>query len=143
MKFVYLSRHFNRSGYYILEDLIHNRKGDILGLIVPNTRSLLDHPVFAWIELLRYRLELFWYKTEDCRFKRSIVLLARRNNVPVYYVKSVKTEKFYSLLKVLSPELIVLGGGWLELLPARIIDFPKLGIINTHPSLLPEFRGGD
>ena len=37
--------------------------------------------------------------------------------------------------------MIVLGGGWHELLPERVFNFPRLGCINTHPSLLPEFRG--
>jgi methionyl-tRNA formyltransferase len=40
-------------------------------------------------------------------------------------------------------DLIVLGGGWPELIPGRVIRLPRLGIINTHPSLLPEFRGTD
>ena len=40
-------------------------------------------------------------------------------------------------------DLIVLGGGWPELLPLNIIEAPLIGSINTHPSLLPDFRGTD
>lgn len=143
MRVLYLSRHFNRSGYYIFEELLNTRKRDILGLVVPDVMNILDYPFISWLEIIRYRLETLWFRAEPCRFMKSIVKLARKNKIPVYFIKSVKNDEFYNLLKNVSPDLILLGGGWPELLPERVISFPRLGVINTHPSLLPEFRGGD
>ena len=47
------------------------------------------------------------------------------------------------LLSSFKPDLIVLGGGSPQLIPERIINLPRGGVINTHPSLLPQFRGTD
>ncbi|WP_157962239.1 methionyl-tRNA formyltransferase [Winogradskyella aurantiaca] len=67
--------------------------------------------------------------------------LALKNHIPIVRIDSIKSEMFFERLKILNPDIIVLGGGWYELLPERVFGFPKYGCINTHPSLLPEFRG--
>ena len=43
-------------------------------------------------------------------------------------------------LKSLSPDLFVVAA-YGQILPQAILDIPKLGAINIHPSLLPKYRG--
>jgi len=44
-------------------------------------------------------------------------------------------------LKHIKPDLIVLGGS--RILRKNIIEIPRIGILNAHPGLLPEYRGVD
>ena len=42
--------------------------------------------------------------------------------------------------RLLAPDLVLCAGfSWL--IPQEVIDIPRLGIVNSHPSLLPEYRG--
>jgi methionyl-tRNA formyltransferase len=49
-------------------------------------------------------------------------------------------ERLPRLLRAYEPDLCMcLGYPWL--LPREVIEIPKLGIVNAHPSLLPKYRG--
>ena len=66
--------------------------------------------------------------------------LAKRLNIP-YYVVDHKSDDCIKLIKENSLELgIILGA---RIIPEKIIDSFKLGILNMHPGLLPENRGLD
>jgi len=67
--------------------------------------------------------------------------LAKRHGVRCIETTSIKNDELYRELVAIAPDLIVLGGGWHELIPHRVFSLPPLGCINTHPSLLPSFRG--
>jgi methionyl-tRNA formyltransferase len=41
----------------------------------------------------------------------------------------------------IAPDIIVLGGS--RIIRSNIIKIPKIGILNAHPGLLPEYRGVD
>lgn len=145
MRILYVSRHFNRSGYYILEHLLRDGRYTPVAVLLPRPKrkQWLDDPVLAPFEALRYTIETRYYRCRPVRFMKSLKRLARRHRVPVLELASIKTEAAYATLKSLNLDLIVLGGGWPELIPRRVIRLPRLGVINTHPSLLPEFRGTD
>lgn len=49
-------------------------------------------------------------------------------------------EEFFNRLKEYNPDLIVVAA-YGRLLPADIINMPRLGCINIHASLLPRWRG--
>jgi len=66
--------------------------------------------------------------------------LAMENNIPVYTPKTLRDEEFDTLLKDISPDLIVVVA-YGKILPKSVIDFPKYGCINLHVSLLPKYRG--
>lgn len=145
MRILYVSRHFNRSGYYILEHLLRDKNCTLAAVLLPKPKrkQWLDDPVLAPFEVLRYTIETRYYRCRPVRFMKSLRRLARRHLAPVLELASLKTEAAYETLKRLNLDLIVLGGGWPELIPRRVIRLPRLGVINTHPSLLPEFRGTD
>lgn len=49
-------------------------------------------------------------------------------------------ESFVSELESLDADLYVVSG-YGKIIPKRILDLPKYGSVNIHPSLLPKFRG--
>jgi methionyl-tRNA formyltransferase len=72
-----------------------------------------------------------------------MINLAKQHNIPcVFFEKSPKEEDFIAGFKELKPD-IGLVCSFDHRLPAEIINEPPLGIINCHPSLLPEYRGGN
>lgn len=65
---------------------------------------------------------------------------AKKLKLPLLEIKTLKDEKTLEKIKKLKPELgVVCDFGFI--IPKNIIDIPERGIINIHPSLLPEFRG--
>lgn len=60
---------------------------------------------------------------------------------PVFYVDSHNSENCEELLKKLSPDLLILRG--CGIIRENILSVPRLGVINPHYALLPDFRGMD
>ena len=145
MRFIYVSRAFNRIGYSILKHLLSHGIYKPAAVVLSESplSKLLDEPASASKEIERYIDEANFMGCRPIRFHGSISRLAHRFGIPVFYRKTLKDDTALAWLQSLAPDLIVLGGGWPELLPKCVIDMPRLGIINTHPSLLPDFRGTD
>lgn len=61
-------------------------------------------------------------------------------NIPVYQPEQVKSEETFQLIQELNPSLIVVAAYGM-ILPESILQFPPLGCINVHSSLLPQYRG--
>lgn len=53
---------------------------------------------------------------------------------------SVRTGEFTSYLRNLKPDLVVVVA-YGKILPAKVLQVPRMGCINVHASLLPELRG--
>ncbi len=64
---------------------------------------------------------------------------AIQNNLPVLQPEKLKDENFISQLKELTPDLAVVVA--FRMLPEVVWRLPKLGTINLHASLLPQYRG--
>ena len=62
-------------------------------------------------------------------------------NIPVYQPEKVRNNtEIIETIKELNPEVIcVVAYG--KILPKEILEIPKLGCINVHGSLLPQYRG--
>ena len=54
--------------------------------------------------------------------------------------RSVNSVKFKNEILKLNPDIILVGS-WSEKFKKPIINLPKIGTINCHPSLLPKYRG--
>ena len=65
---------------------------------------------------------------------------AIRLNTPVISPKAIKTDKFFNRLKEENADYFVVSA-YGRILPDRILNLPKYGCLNIHPSLLPLFRG--
>ena len=65
---------------------------------------------------------------------------AQANNVPVFQPTTLKDREELSVLtKTDFDFFVVLAYG--KIMPEWLIELPKYGTINAHPSLLPKFRG--
>lgn len=66
--------------------------------------------------------------------------IAQKYNIPLYEGLSFKDKASVRVVKNLSPDLIVVSS-FGQVIPQAVINIPKFGIINIHPSLLPKYRG--
>lgn len=76
---------------------------------------------------------------EDGIIYESVFDFARNNNIRV--IRSTgQSEIIFDFIKSLKPDLI-----WITdfryIIPQKIIELPKIGTVNIHPSLLPRYRG--
>lgn len=140
MKILYVTRHFNHSGYTILKRLIEE-KIPIEAVLLKEECSFFKIPYLRFIAIFSYWIKIKFYRGQFLKTIDSEELLARKNGLKIIKTKSIKSDSFYQDLIELNPDLIILGGGWPELIPSRVFNLPKYGCVNTHPSLLPEFRG--
>lgn len=60
-------------------------------------------------------------------------------NIPIVETDNVSSEILYNQLKQLNADLFVVVA--FSILPDKIINLPKYGSVNIHPSLLPKYRG--
>lgn len=65
--------------------------------------------------------------------------VALKYNIPVF--QPIKIREDYDEILNLNPDLIVTCA-YGQILPKEILDYPRLGCINVHASLLPKLRGG-
>ena len=66
--------------------------------------------------------------------------LAEAEGIAVYTPKTLRDEAFAEVLTTHAPDMIVVVA-FGKILPKSVIDYPKLGCINLHVSLLPKYRG--
>jgi len=66
--------------------------------------------------------------------------LALRLGLPVLQPERARDEEFIAGLSALQPDLIVVVA-YGQILPPAILDLPRHGCLNVHPSLLPKYRG--
>lgn len=66
--------------------------------------------------------------------------IALDNGLPVYQPVRIRDEESLSLIKELSPDLIVVAA-YGKILPKELLNVPKFGCINIHASILPKYRG--
>jgi methionyl-tRNA formyltransferase len=70
----------------------------------------------------------------------AVKQLAVEHSIPVFQPQSLKTtEELLALAKLQADIMVVVAYGLI--LPASILNTPKLGCLNVHGSLLPKWRG--
>ena len=70
----------------------------------------------------------------------AVKQVALQNGIPVLQPKSLKTTDAQDELRALEPDLLIVVAYGL-ILPQVVLDIPRLGCINVHASLLPQWRG--
>ncbi|HEY3700468.1 MAG TPA: methionyl-tRNA formyltransferase [Spongiibacteraceae bacterium] len=66
--------------------------------------------------------------------------LALRHNLPVLQPQTLRNAEAQAELRVLQPDIMVVVAYGL-ILPAAVLNTPRLGCINVHASILPRWRG--
>ena len=69
-----------------------------------------------------------------------VKILAQKFDLPVFQPQKVRDKSFLNIFYQLNPEMVVVAA-FGQILPKTIIEFPKFGCLNIHPSLLPKYRG--
>jgi len=67
-----------------------------------------------------------------------VKLLAEKYKIDVIQPAEIRNSK--SEIRKLEPDLIVVAS-YSQIIPKDILDIPKFGCLNVHPSLLPKYRG--
>ena len=66
--------------------------------------------------------------------------VATANDIPVFQPENFRDEGTVAQLRALEPDVCaVVAYG--QILPQSVLDVPKMGCINIHASILPEYRG--
>jgi methionyl-tRNA formyltransferase len=61
-------------------------------------------------------------------------------NLPIVQPEKIRTPESEKFLNEANPDAIVIIA-YGQIIPARLLNIPKLGWINSHASLLPKYRG--
>ncbi len=67
-----------------------------------------------------------------------VKIVAKKLNIPFWQTEKIKNLTFE--IKKLKPDLILVAS-FGQILPKEILEIPKHGCLNIHPSLLPRWRG--
>ena len=70
--------------------------------------------------------------------KTETKVWAEENKVPFIEQEKLKDESFLDKLKNFNLFIVASYG---KIVPNIILDMPKYGVLNVHPSLLPKYRG--
>jgi len=70
----------------------------------------------------------------------EVKILAEKENIPYFQPEKLKNQDFLNQLKKIKPDLFIVAS-YGKIIPKEILEIPKLGVINIHPSLLPRWRG--
>lgn len=82
------------------------------------------------------------YTPQDIAGKRNpLKELAIQIGIPVFQPRSMRVLEIYEEYTRLKPDLNVMAFVT-SILPDSILNYPKMGTIQYHPSLLPKHRGG-
>ena len=69
-----------------------------------------------------------------------VKFFAANHDIPVLQPDHVKSDDFITTVRNLAPEMVIVAA-FGQILPKEIIEVPKWGALNVHPSLLPKYRG--
>jgi hypothetical protein len=138
----------------MLQRVIKMRPDRITALLLAGRRSA-GEKRGNW-EQYRRSLKIAWYiweplgllqslafqqrgKLLGARDPRSMEGLAHKLSIPVHHVSDANTPEFHELLRGLDVDLVLNQSELL--LKKEVLSIPRVGFINRHASLLPEFRG--
>jgi methionyl-tRNA formyltransferase len=66
--------------------------------------------------------------------------LAAKGNIPYFYLSKENKDQLPKFLQTISPEILCVAS-LSQLLKKEVIDIPRYGALNLHPSLLPKYHG--
>lgn len=69
-----------------------------------------------------------------------VKVYATEQGIPVYQPATLKNGAFDAELASVDPDVIVVVA-YGKILPLSVLEYPRLGCVNVHGSLLPQYRG--
>lgn len=128
----------------LLEELIANQE-QIVGICCRVDEMSWSKKIcsryYHWIKKIGMgRLDDFLYQDpfEQFLYPEKI---AHCFHIPVFNAREIKNKAFEQQLRALKPDVIFVAG-FHRLIPSHVITIPHKAIVNFHPALLPQHRGG-
>ena len=118
-------------------NLISNKDGiELVGIVEDGPkRTISASKLKRW-----YFSNYLLWKLADRNF--SIKVYSKINSIDYFYNSDGKEDELENWLKALSPDLVIIYS-MSRLLRKSILGIPKTGLINIHPSLVPNFKGAN
>ena len=69
-----------------------------------------------------------------------VKVVAEENGIPVFQPATLKDGAFEDELRGIDPDMIIVAAYGM-ILPPYVLNYPPLGCVNAHASLLPKYRG--
>ena len=66
--------------------------------------------------------------------------LAEKRSIPYFYLSRENKDQLPNFLKTVGPDIVCVAS-LSQLLKKEVIDVPRYGALNLHPSLLPKYHG--
>ncbi|MEX2060292.1 MAG: formyltransferase family protein, partial [Nitrosopumilaceae archaeon] len=102
------------------------------------------------LDLLRFILDNKWkvsavFSYADSKKKNysdyaSFDEITRKYKIKHVKVQNINDKENVKELKSINPDLILVMG-WSQILKREILTIPRIGIIGSHPTMLPKYRG--
>jgi methionyl-tRNA formyltransferase len=89
---------------------------------------------------IRYYAQRVIYDIKYKYSNDSIVKLANKYNIPVFFSSNVNDEPIANKIKLEAPDLII-SAYFDQIIKKELLEIPHIGILNVHPSMLPAYRG--
>jgi methionyl-tRNA formyltransferase len=115
---------------------LHGREvlSQFLKYNIPIQTIIIEHKS-AYAENARNYLKNDFYNLE------SLEKIINEKKIKTHYVENHNDDQTFQLLEEYKPDYIVLGGA--RILKEHIIKTARFGILNSHPAILPKYRGLD
>lgn len=65
---------------------------------------------------------------------------ARHHGIPSFETKNINNEASLNFLRSLQPDVLI-SAYFSQILKKPAIEIPKIGVLNIHPALLPDYKG--
>ena len=105
---------------------------------LPSLRGLLAEPDFK-IEAVITQPDRARGRGQE-RGSSAVKEEALEAGLHVYQPEKMKSDSAFEFFQRLAPDAVVIIA-YGQIIPARLLDIPRLGWINLHASLLPRYRG--
>lgn len=103
--------------WFVLKEILEKNLADIIGVFN------VDHKYSKSISDYRNQLDL-----------------AKKYKLPHHFFHNINDEETVGAIRKLQPDLILVFG-LSQIIQKELLDIPKMGLLGTHPSLLPKNRG--
>lgn len=105
---------------------------------VPTLRALLANPEFA-IEAVVTQPDRPRGRGQQVSAS-PVKEVAAAAGVRIYQPEKVKSDETYEFFSAIKPDAVVIIA-YGQIIPRRLLEIPRLGWMNLHASLLPNYRG--
>ncbi len=92
----------------------------------------------------KFNVEIVFSYNDDKNHLYSDIIsfdeICKNNNILHIKVDNINDQKNFDILKKIKPDIILVMG-WSQIIKKPILNIPKCGVIGSHPTELPKYRG--